>query len=930
MEFPGYQPLLVKTDDGNGDSIEQGFCDCIDAGNSDLEKQVVCEALLHLNKTLNCTKSNTRREWHDVVETFVSSHQPFDCMLDTCALVVANILTNAYRKSNAKTLELSKALDGYNWAARFVAGGLYYYGWTQGLKPMPGAVFFRDSLSNPNFQHVGIVVCLNMDGTFSTVERSGDDVLMYKYTLSSCATTLYNFTTAKPASARNLFGYGMRFLYPPANTNAVTTSDCKCKPPPKEHICPDGYSLLEYRDDVNACDLDYWLDVYPDYDLHLDYDKDERICYICGMEAHPPFKPDESEKPEIPEKPEQPETPEKPEIPDIPPKHSPCECSENEQVITLQAPANGDCSRYNKMSEYADTIFTNRNGVCCGCDKIGTELCIEETDFSKMHPQYRQAIWTDDGWYVWSGAGFGEHKAGIWVKISNPSTCEMQAVECPEVCECEQNKQDIRALAQRLSDLESGTDTIVGRDTPQNSKDYSIKFDELFTRIDDLKSAIDDVAGNSGKGSTDYREQLVKIDKDISELLQRDCWKSINQPPKDDDEDADSSGNIDNVKIAYKDYDAQFAELRESIASIPKHCPDHVCAKSTDESSNTTTNDKDYDARLDELFAKIEELKTANGSLENTIKNIKLEIRNDAGSTVNIYNELQELKQLIKSIEVKNEYSINGGSCSGENQSIILKDYSNDLEVLKQKIDALPKSCNCNCSGGDSGNSPCNTCSNSTCNCNNDVIFAELRAMLRDIEKNQITGFSELTHRLSDLESVVGNTNSNSNTNSNANWSNNQNSANADSSSTASNNTDLKNEISDAQRQLQQATQTLENLVSNSNTNVNNSNNTSALEQLQRQIQNATQNLEVVVNANVSNDNKNDTYTNASANSDSNANSTNNNTLNSNITSELKNMLEAINDVKTLLNNENNNANSSTNSNGLNSTNTNSNTNYIR
>jgi hypothetical protein len=727
------------------EEFERGMCDCLDAGNTDLERQIVCDAILHLWSDLHCddvAATSTIKEWHEYVETFVTSGQKFSCPPpDTCAVVVAHILFSAYTHAkvalNSGLSALKKALKGYNWAARFVAQGLNNNGWTQGLIPKPGAVFFRDSIKSNVYQHVGIVVCLADDG-FYTVERNEDNVVPMKYSYSACATTIYKFPQSQNGfGGTGLFGYGMRFLYPPTNTNAEAAPNCLCRDAKFE--CKTGTELWHSENTYPAgCDkaLEEFERTWEyknseDYDWHWEHDADSEVCYVCGKEKKiiPPLykcktgtelwhsentypagcdkaleefertweyensedydwhweHDADSEVCYVCGKEKKIITPE-----EIPPL---CKCKSGTKAILKldvtvaeaeeQYPefiwescedgtsiacdfvVKCECGEGKTPLQVFDGTLEEARAtypqydiwVTCGrmqvaCSEYEKEDCVEkESKCIAENPSYRHAIYTETGWYIYSGdTGFGKYAPNLWLKVINAVTCELEEVEC---CSCEKNSAKIKDLNKKLDDL------IIPK-----CKDYDAELAELKALILNIKSV-------------------------------------------------DTGGNNYN-------FEQEFNELKEYIKNIKID-------------GNTTINNEYFEQEFNEL--------------KEYIKNIKIE-KSDSDTTF-ITNEFNNLKKLI---EVYNTDNKTNYESFAKTINILQKQIENLTKIADGKYKegdylesrkAIIRGGNCNnCKA--QGTSQCNNCSLNNNNCD----MSELRMILRDFER-------ENNRKLEDLQRSV-------------------------------------------------------------------------------------------------------------------------------------------------------------------------------
>jgi hypothetical protein len=278
---------------------------------------------LHLNKKGNCNSADFLKEMDDYIKNNgIKDGQVFNCSLNWCALFVAYNLLKSYETAGLNTDTVKKTLTGYNWSVRFFVRVLLKNKiGEQSLIPRVGALFFSGSYVNNNYDHTGIVVCVDdANEKFYTVEGNVLDaenissVQFVEYDFSEIASEKINidttdFTTSNTAN----FGKKIRFIH-----------------------------LLEKGGQWSHCG---------------------QLAAFCGWED-------------------------------------------------------------------AETTVANVSTV---------PNCIKKTDCIENNKNYRYAVFTSDGWYVWSGKnGFGKYKPDMWLKLQDPAKCDFAEIKCnKENCNCE-------------------------------------------------------------------------------------------------------------------------------------------------------------------------------------------------------------------------------------------------------------------------------------------------------------------------------------------------------------------------------------------------------------------------------------------------------------------------------------------------------------
>ena len=234
----------------------KNICDCFQTDTTELEKQIICEASLHMGKKGNCNNEAFLKEMDAYIKTThkISDGKTFDCSSSWCALFVAYNLLKSYEKTNLDLSIIKKTLTGYEWAVRYLVRDLLKNAvGEQSLIPRVGAISFSKSYVSNSNDHIGIVVCIEKESRkFYTIEgnvlnnENVPSVKFVEYDFSEIASQKIdeqNTDFSKSASAN--FGKQIRFIHL-NEQNGKYTGECKCNidfPPdnvPPDNVPPDA------------------------------------------------------------------------------------------------------------------------------------------------------------------------------------------------------------------------------------------------------------------------------------------------------------------------------------------------------------------------------------------------------------------------------------------------------------------------------------------------------------------------------------------------------------------------------------------------------------------------------------------------------------------------------------------------------------------
>ena len=395
----------------------KSICKCFEKDTTDLEKQIICEASLHLNKKGYCSDYSFLNQMHDAIKSVQSQDGVSQtdwkelCSWSWCALFVAYVLLNGYKKASINSSVLIQAFKSYGWAVRYLVRDLLKNNvGKQSLTPRPGAISFSKSYVSNSNDHIGIVACVDAENKkFYTIEGNVLDaentpsVRFVEYSFSEIASDLIDtsktdFSTSNTAN----FGKQIRFIHL-TEKGGTYNEDCKCNDAPK--------------------------------DTPVDIPKDV---------------PTENEIPK----------------------------------------------------------------------------CIVRKDCIENDKRRRYAVFTDDGWYVYSGEkGFSKYKANTWLKFV--SGCDFIEVKCGNKdCDCPGGGCDCETLQDKLdvlkTDIEKSADAkyrdIIAKieaipQTPDN-KDLLVLIKDL---INDVKKGIL-VVLNDGDDNTIIDNKTTEILLLLAEL----------------------------------------------------------------------------------------------------------------------------------------------------------------------------------------------------------------------------------------------------------------------------------------------------------------------------------------------------------------------------------------------------------------------------
>ena len=150
------------------------------------------------------------------------------------------------------------------------------------------------------------------------------------------------------------------------------------------------------------------------------------------------------------------------------------------------------------------------------------DSCLRVSDFIKMNSHLRFAIYTETGWYIYTGeSGFGEWKSNVWLQVVDLSKCNFKVVVCDGECKCEGGGCDCDTIGARLNRMRL-----------QLESDHQAKYDALVTLLEksatqnndvDLLALINQLKQEFGKGlivnlGDDYDNRTTAILMLLSEL----------------------------------------------------------------------------------------------------------------------------------------------------------------------------------------------------------------------------------------------------------------------------------------------------------------------------------------------------------------------------------------------------------------------------
>jgi hypothetical protein len=243
---------------------KKDICKCFKNDTTNLEKQIVCEASLHIGKQGKCDNDAFLKEMDNYIKSHnITDGQGYDCSLNWCALFVAYNLLQSYKKAGLDT-NIIKAVLGnqsngnvvkkgaYNWAVRYLIENLLKNKvGVQSLVPRVGSIFFRDSYESG--QHTGVVVCVDEGSKFWTIEgnvvvNNVKSVSFVEYDWSEIADSKFDESKFPDRPYNISFSKQMRFILMQEQSGNFDNSSCRCddaEPPTDSEKPPTDNPPLE-------------------------------------------------------------------------------------------------------------------------------------------------------------------------------------------------------------------------------------------------------------------------------------------------------------------------------------------------------------------------------------------------------------------------------------------------------------------------------------------------------------------------------------------------------------------------------------------------------------------------------------------------------------------------------------------------------------